>query len=167
MEFREIERKFLVAGDFRAGVTGESRITQGFLCSTPGRTVRVRIRGDRGYITVKGPAEGLSRFEWEKEIPVGEAEQLLALCEPGVIDKVRYLVPSADGRHIWEVDVFHGDNEGLVVAEIELGAEDEAFERPAWLGEEVTGDRRYFNTCLIRHPYKEWNPLSSRACSGI
>ena len=155
MAFREIERKFLVAGDFRKEVSGASRITQGFLSSAPGRTVRVRIRDDKGYLTVKGPAQGLTRFEWEKEIPAAEAEQLLQLCEPGAIDKTRYLVPAADG-HVWEVDEFHGDNAGLVVAEIELGSEDEPFERPAWLGAEVTGDRRYYNSMLIKCPYKDW-----------
>ncbi|MBQ6244164.1 MAG: CYTH domain-containing protein [Bacteroidales bacterium] len=155
MGLQEIERKFLVAGDFRAEASGASRIIQGFLSSTPGRTVRVRVRGDRGYITVKGPARGLTRFEWEKEIPVGEAEVLLRLCEPGMIDKTRWLVPSADG-HTWEVDEFHGDNEGLVVAEIELGSEAEEFERPAWLGREVTGERRYFNSSLTKCPYKDW-----------
>ena len=156
MPLQEIERKFLVAGDFRGEVSGESRIRQGFLCAVPGRTVRVRVRGDKGYITVKGPARDLVRFEWEKEIPAAEAELLLHLCEPGQIDKTRYLVPAADG-HTWEVDVFHGDNEGLVVAEIELDAPDEPFEHPAWLGAEVTGDRRYYNSCLIRNPYKDWN----------
>lgn len=155
MAFREIERKFLVAGDFRGEVSGASRITQGFLSSAPGRTVRVRIRDDKGYLTVKGPARGLTRFEWEKEIPTAEAEQLLQLCEPGAIDKTRYLVPAADG-HVWEVDEFHGDNAGLVVAEIELGSEDEPFERPAWLGAEVTGDRRYYNSSLTHCPYKNW-----------
>ena len=156
MALREIERKFLVAGDFRTEAAGASRIRQGFLSSAPGRTVRVRVRDDRGYITVKGPAQGLTRFEWEKEIPAEEAELLLRLCEPGMIDKTRWLVPAADGRHTWEVDEFHGDNAGLLVAEIELASEDDPFERPAWLGEEVTGDRRYYNSCLIRHPYKEW-----------
>jgi len=156
MEFREIERKFLVAGDFRGEVSGVSRITQGFLSSATGRTVRVRLRGGKGYITVKGAAHGLTRFEWEKEIPAGEAEQLLALCEPGIIDKNRYLVPAGDGRHVWEVDEFLGDNEGLVVAEIELDSEDDSFERPAWLGREVTGDPRYYNSRLRLHPYKEW-----------
>ena len=155
MAFREIERKFLVAGDFRSEVSGASHIIQGFLSSAPGRTVRVRLRDDRGFLTVKGPAKGLTRFEWEKEIPGAEAELLLRLCEPGVIDKTRYLVPAPDG-HVWEVDEFHGDNEGLVVAEVELGAEDEAFERPAWLGEEVTGDRRYYNSSLTKCPYKDW-----------
>ena len=156
MALREIERKFLVAGDFRREASGATRITQAFLSSAPGRTVRVRVRGDKGYITVKGPVKGLTRFEWEKEIPLAEAEQLLLLCEPGRIDKTRWLVPAADGRHTWEVDEFHGDNEGLVVAEIELDAEDDPFERPAWVGAEVTGDRRYYNSCLIRHPYKDW-----------
>ena len=155
MAFREIERKFLVAGDFRGEVSGASRIIQGFLSSAPGRTVRVRIRDDKGYLTVKGPAQGLTRFEWEKEIPAAEAEQLLQLCEPGAIDKTRYLVPAADG-HVWEVDEFHGDNAGLVVAEIELGSEDEPFDRPAWLGAEVTGDRRYYNSSLTHCPYKDW-----------
>ena len=156
MAYRETERKFLVAGDFRGEVSGASRIRQGFLNSTPGRTVRVRVRDDKGYITVKGPAQGLTRFEWEKEIPAAEAELLLGLCEPGMIDKTRYLVPSADGMHVWEVDEFHGDNEGLVVAEIELGAEYESFPRPDWLGAEVTGDRRYYNSCLTKNPYKDW-----------
>ncbi len=155
MAFQEIERKFLVAGDFRGEASGASRIVQGFLSSAPGRTVRVRIRGDRGYLTVKGPAQGITRFEWEKEIPADEAEQLLALCERGVIDKTRHLVPAPDG-HVWEVDEFHGDNAGLVVAEIELQAEDEPFVRPAWLGGEVTGDRRYYNSMLIKCPYKDW-----------
>lgn len=155
MALREIERKFLVAGDFRREVSGASRIIQGFLSSVPGRTVRVRIRDDKGYLTVKGPAQGLTRFEWEKEIPADEARQLLALCEPGAIDKTRHLVPAADG-HVWEVDEFHGDNEGLVVAEIELEAEDEPFVRPAWVGEEVTGDRRYYNSSLTKSPYKDW-----------
>ena len=157
MAFREIERKFLVAGDFRRKVSGASHIIQGFLSSAPGRTVRVRIRDDRGYLTVKGPARGLTRFEWEKEIPADEARQLLALCEPGAIDKTRHLVPASDG-HVWEVDEFHGDNEGLVVAEIELASEDESFVRPAWLGAEVTGDRRYYNSSLTQCPYKDWKP---------
>ena len=156
MAFREIERKFLVAGDFRSGVSGASHIVQGYLSSARGRTVRVRLRDERGWITVKGPAQGLTRIEWEKEIPAGEAQLLLSLCEPGAIDKTRYLVPAADGKHVWEVDEFHGDNEGLLVAEIELASEDDAFERPAWLGEEVTGDRRDYNSALTKYPYKDW-----------
>ena len=156
MAFKEIERKFLVAGDFRGEVSGASHIVQGYLSSARGRTVRVRLRDDRGWITVKGPAQGLTRIEWEKEIPAEETRLLLSLCEPGILDKTRHLVPSADGKHIWEVDEFHGDNAGLLVAEIELASEDDAFPRPAWLGEEVTGDRRYYNSSLTKCPYKDW-----------
>lgn len=155
MAFKEIERKFLVAGDFRGEVSGASHIVQGYLSTAPGRSVRVRLRDDRGWLTIKGPMRGLTRIEWEKEIPAGEAQLLLSLCEPGAIDKTRHLVPAADG-HVWEVDEFHGENEGLLVAEVELGAEDEPFTRPAWVGEEVTGDRRYYNSSLTKHPYKDW-----------
>ena len=153
---QEIERKFLVSGGFRSGANGATRITQGYLCSVPERTVRVRIRGDRGYITVKGAgsASGASRFEWEKEIPADEARELMRLCEPGVIDKTRWIVPI--GTHTFEVDEFHGENEGLILAEVELGSEDEPFERPSWLGDEVTGDPRYYNSTLSRHPFREW-----------
>ena len=149
----EIERKFLVKGDFRGAATGKPRIVQGYICSDTGRTVRVRIRGDKGYLTMKGAASatGLSRYEFEREVPLEDAEQMLRLCEPGAIDKERYLVPY--GQHTWEVDVFHGPNEGLILAEIELSAEDEPFERPAWLGKEVSGDRRYYNSMLMRNPY--------------
>ena len=155
MAFKEIERKFLVAGDFRGEVSGASHIVQGYLSTTPGRSVRVRLRDEQGWITVKGPMRGLTRIEWEKEIPAGEAQLLLSLCEPGVIDKTRHLVPAPDG-HVWEVDEFHGDNAGLLVADVELVSEDEAFCRPAWLGEEVTGDRRYYNSSLTKRPYKDW-----------
>ena len=152
----EIEKKFLVTGDFMKESKKATRITQGYLCSVPERTVRVRIKGDKGYITVKGigSASGASRFEWEKEIPVSEVEQLLAICEPGVIDKTRHLVSS--GKHTFEVDVFHGDNDGLVLAEVELTAEDEEFVKPAWLGQEVTGDARYYNSMLMKNPFKRW-----------
>jgi len=153
---QEIERKFLVKGDYKSEAFGQVRIIQGYLNSDPQRTVRVRVKGDRGFITVKGVNSGASRFEWEKEIPAGEAEVLLELAEPGVIDKTRYLIRNSDGKHIWEVDEFHGDNEGLTVAEIELKSEDEAFEKPEWLGEEVTGDPRYFNSALKDNPYKNW-----------
>lgn len=157
---QEIERKFLVCGDFRSEAFASYRIAQGYLNSTPGRTVRARVRDDRGFITVKGAADGsgISRFEWEKEIPVEEAEALLRIAEPGMIEKTRYLVRNTDGIHTWEVDVFHGDNEGLVVAEIELHDVDEPFDRPSWLGEEVSQDRRYFNSSLTHHPFKEWQP---------
>ena len=152
----EIERKFLVSGDYKAVAQKSQRITQGYLCSVPERTVRVRTKGDEGTITVKGIGgeSGVSRYEWEKEIPVREVQELLELCEPGVIDKTRYLVQS--GGHTFEVDEFYGDNEGLVVAEVELSDEDEEFARPDWLGEEVTGEVRYYNAMLMKNPYKTW-----------
>ncbi len=153
---QEIERKFLVKGDFTGYATDSARIIQGYLSSVPGRTVRVRVRDEQGFITIKGrPSPGsISRFEWEKEIPADEAHILLKLCGRDVIDKTRFLVPA--GGHTYEVDVFHGANEGLVVAEIELCAEDEEFIRPDWLGEEVTGDARYYNSMLIKNPYTNW-----------
>ncbi len=152
---QEIERKFLVDGDFPH--TDGVRIVQGYLSSVPERTVRIRIKGDKGYITIKGMgnSSGASRFEWEKEIPVADAESLLAIAEPGVIDKHRYRVPAGNGR-TFEVDEFHGDNEGLVVAEIELGSEGEAFAKPSWLGREVTGDTRYYNSMLMKAPFTKW-----------
>lgn len=154
---QEIERKFLVEDDsYRTMASSSNRIAQGYICRTSGRTVRVRIRGDKGYLTIKGPSVdgGLSRYEWEHEIPLREAEELMRLCDGGIIDKVRHLVPV--GRHIFEVDEFLGDNEGLVMAEVELDAVDETFEKPSFLGREVTGDRRYYNSCLTAHPFKEW-----------
>ena len=153
----EIERKFLVRGDFMPGVVSATRVTQGYICSAPGRTVRVRVRGGKGYLTIKGASDekGMSRYEFEREIPLADAERLVELCEPGLIDKTRYLVPH--GGHTWEVDVFHGANEGLILAEIELSRKDEPFDRPAWLGEEVTGDRRYYNSMLTKRPFSEWS----------
>ena len=153
----EIERKFLVAStDFISESTTQFRIVQGYLNSNPERTVRIRIKGNRGYITIKGKGNesGMSRFEWEKEISVIEAEALLALCEKGVIDKTRYEVPI--GNHTYEVDVFTGENEGLTVAEIELQSENESFEKPNWLGKEVTSDERYYNAYLSNNPFKSW-----------
>lgn len=152
----EIERKFLVAGDFRPFAKNATRIIQGYLSSIPERTVRVRIKDNQGFLTVKGKGSesGTTRFEWEKEISAEEAQELIAMCEPGVIDKTRYLVEA--GRHTFEVDEFHGDNQGLIVAEVELASEDEAFERPLWLGEEVTGDERYYNSMLMVNPYRNW-----------
>ena len=152
----EIERKFLVKGEYKTHAMRSSRIVQGYLSSVTGRTVRIRIRGEKGYITVKGKSNesGLSRYEWEKEIPLNEAEELLLLCEPGAIDKTRYEIQA--GKHIFEVDEFYGDNEGLTLAEIELESEDESYEKPEWLGYEVTGDRRYYNSSLTKHPYKDW-----------
>jgi adenylate cyclase len=154
---KEIERKFLVKGDFKPSVTKETRITQGYLSSVPERTVRVRLKGDKGFITIKGigSASGASRYEWEKEIPTDEVNELLELCEPGVIDKTRFIVPEPSGLK-FEVDEFYGDNEGLTVAEIELPSEDHPFEKPEWLGEEVTGDVRYYNSMLMKNPFKGW-----------
>ena len=130
---QEIERKFLIKGDFKADSFQATRVTQGYLSSVPERTVRIRVKGNKGFITIKGKNSdsGISRFEWEKEIPVNEAEELLKLCEPGIIDKTRYLVKS--GKHTIEVDEFHGENEGLVIAEIELQNENESFIKPTWL----------------------------------
>ena len=153
---QEIERKFLVAGDFKPFAKKATRITQGYLSSVPERTVRVRVKGEKGFITIKGigSESGASRFEWEKEIPVTEAVELLALCEDGVIDKTRYRVRVGD--HFFEVDEFHADNQGLTVAEIELSDKDESFEKPEWLGMEVTGDARYYNSALSSNPFKNW-----------
>ncbi len=153
---QEVERKFLVKGNFKEYVHKETRITQGYLSSVPERTVRVRVKGDKGFLTIKGIGNesGASRFEWEKEISVSDAQDLLKICEPGVIDKTRYLVKA--GEHTFEVDEFYGENEGLTVAEIELSTEGEAFEKPEWLGEEVTGDTRYFNSMLMKNPYTKW-----------
>jgi adenylate cyclase len=153
---QEIERKFLVKGEFKHEVAKATRITQGYLSSVPERTVRVRVKGEKGFITIKGigSASGASRYEWEKEIPVAEVQELLKICEPGVIDKTRYEVNR--GKHIFEVDEFYGENEGLTVAEVELSSEDEKFEKPSWLGEEVTGDARYFNSMLMKNPFKKW-----------
>lgn len=153
---KEIERKFLVNGEFKKFAKKEIRITQAYLSSNTERNVRVRIKGDKGFITIKGIGNesGVSRYEWEKEIPVEEVKELLMICEPGVIDKTRYLVEVGD--HIFEVDEFYGENKGLVIAEIELSSEDEQFEKPDWLGQEVTGDAKYYNSMLIKKPYIKW-----------
>ncbi len=153
----EIERKFLVRSDqFKTEAFRENRIVQGYLNTDPERTVRVRIKGEKAYITIKGKgnASGMSRMEWEKHISVEEAELLLPLCEPGVIDKIRYDIQKGD--HIIEVDVFFGDNFGLVLAEIELKSETEQFQWPDWLGQEVTNDPRYYNAYLSKKPFKNW-----------
>ena len=154
----EIERKFLVRNDdYKRQAFGSSRICQGYICSGHGRTVRVRIRDDRGYLTIKGPSDaaGLSRYEFEKEITMDEARQLMKLCEPGSIDQTRNLVKS--GAHTFEVDEFYGENAGLVMAEVELRSEDEPFEKPDFIGREVTGDRRYYNAHLVKHPFSAWS----------
>jgi adenylate cyclase len=153
----EIERKFLVkSDDYKAAASKETRIVQGYLSSVPERTVRVRIKGDKGYLTIKGIGNesGASRYEWEQEITVEDTKELLNLCEPGVIDKTRYLV--TEGDHTYEVDEFYGENQGLVVAEIELASEDESFNKPDWLGNEVTGDVKYYNAMLMKTPFTKW-----------
>lgn len=153
----EIERKFLVNSDaFRKDAFNKKKILQGFLSSVPERTVRVRIIGELGFVTVKGigNASGTSRFEWEKKIKVSEALDLLKICEPGVINKTRYYVKS--NNHTFEVDEFYHDNEGLIIAEIELTSEDESFENPIWLGKEVTGITKYYNSSLVKNPYRNW-----------
>ena len=153
---QEIEKKFLVKGDFMSDVEKSTRIIQGYLCSVPERTVRVRTKGDQGFLTVKGIGNesGTSRYEWEREISVEDATDLLKISEPGVIDKTRYNVKS--GGHTFEVDEFYGENDGLIVAEVELSAEDEDFIKPSWLGEEVTGQVKYYNSMLMKTPYKTW-----------
>ena len=152
----EIERKFLVLDDgYKAQAVKSCRIRQGYIAHDSGRSVRVRIRDGQGILTIKGPFIGVgSRPEWEKEISLEEAESLFTLCKPGSVDKTRWIVPTGD--RFFEVDEFHGENEGLVLAEIELGSEEETFGKPSWLGEEVTGDRRYYNGYLARNPFKTW-----------
>jgi len=154
---KEIERKFLVKNnDFKKESFQESKIIQGFLSSYPERTVRIRVKDDKGFITVKGigNASGTTRFEWEKEISLEDAIDLLKISEPGVIDKTRYHIKS--GNHIFEVDEFQGENEGLIIAEVELSSELEAFKKPIWLGTEVTGEPKYYNAALNNNPYKNW-----------
>ena len=153
----ETERKFLVKDNsFKAEAVQVYRIRQGYIAHDGGNSVRVRIRDNQGFLTIKGPSEdGISRQEWEREIPLEDARELCLLCKPGAIDKKRYLVPAGPGRY-FEVDEFFGANEGLVMAEIELSRADQPFPHPAWLGEEVTGDRRYYNAQLSQHPYTTW-----------
>lgn len=152
---KEIERKFLVAGDYKQAAVSSSHIVQGYIGRTPSLTFRIRLRDERGYLTVKGRTDeaGMSRDEWEYEIPAADARELLAHSD-GSIEKRRYMVPA--GRHTFEVDEFFGANEGLTMAEVELSSPDEAFERPEWLGDEVTGDKRYYNSQLLQHPYSSW-----------
>lgn len=153
----EIERKFLVSAQtYKKEAISKHQIQQGFLNTHKKRTVRIRISDDTGYLTIKGKSDlsGLSRFEWEKEIKLSDAVALLKICEKGVIEKTRYKI--AVGKHVFEVDEFHGDNLGLVVVEVELNSEDEKFEKPDWLGKEVTGDIKYYNSQLSKNPYKKW-----------
>jgi adenylate cyclase len=153
---QEIERKFMVKGDYKPFVKESVRIKQGYLCSNPERTVRVRTKGGKAYLTVKGStgSSGLSRFEWETEINKEDAEDLLKICGPGLIDKTRNIIEA--GSHIYEVDEFYGENAGLVMAEVELESENEDFEKPDWLGREVTGDPKYYNAMLAKKPFTKW-----------
>lgn len=152
----EIERKFLVSGPFTTRAVEASDIIQGYLCIDPSHSVRVRVYDGKGTLTIKGRGDstGTTRYEWENEIPFIEARELLSLCRHMKVEKTRYLVPY--GGHTFEVDVFHGDNEGLIIAEIELDSPEEEFEKPDWLGKEVTGDTAYYNASLSRRPYKKW-----------
>ncbi|MGB8020510.1 MAG: CYTH domain-containing protein [Candidatus Nanopelagicales bacterium] len=154
----EVERKFLVVGDaWRAHVTEANRIVQGYLAQAGGTVVRVRVKGEHAYLTIKGTSRGIARSEFEYEIPVDDALAMLAEMAQGpVVDKVRHLVLVVD--HVWEVDVFAGDNAGLVMAEIELGDPEESFAQPDWAGQEVSDDPRYFNVNLARNPYANWRP---------
>ena len=165
MAHYETERKFLVVGEYKSQAYKATRIQQGYIASGNGRTVRVRIRGDKGYLTIKGPSglAGLTRYEFDTEIPLDDARDLMQICEPGIIDKTRFLVKSPDGRHVWEIDEFYGDNEGLVLAEVELSSEDEHFLKPDFVGREVTGDRRFYNSHMRNYPYKLWKEEISEA----
>lgn len=151
----ETERKFLLKNDnWRPLVSSQKNIMQGYLNSEPERTVRIRISGNQGIITIKSKPEGLSRSEFEYDIPVADARKMMALCEKPIIEKTRNLL-TFEGK-LWEIDEFEGDNQGLIVAEVELQSEQEAIELPPWLGEEVSYDKRYFNASLIKHPYGQW-----------
>ena len=152
----EIERKFLVVGDYKSHAFNHYRIVQGYLSSVLERVVRIRIQGDTAYLTIKSTVSDteFTRYEWEREIPLEDAEEMLKFCEKEIIEKTRYLVKV--GAHLFEVDEFYGNNQGLVVAEVELASEDEVFEKPDWLGLEVTSENRYYNSMLVKHPYSEW-----------
>lgn len=150
---KEIERKFLVQANWQPQDEG-IKIAQGYLSTVPERTVRVRIKGDKGYLTIKGKNQGISRAEFEYEIPIGDAEELLKLAEQPILSKTRYL--EQHGNRLWEIDVFAGENQGLVVAEVELPDEQAEFSRPDWLGQEVSGDVRYYNANLIKKPFSLW-----------
>jgi len=151
---KEIERKFLVTSDsWRQHATGKT-YRQGYLSRRPGCTVRIRLAGDEGFLTIKGKLKGLVRDEFEYPVPAADAEEMLTLCEGSLIEKTRYRLPQDD--LVWEIDEFHGDNDGLVVAEMELPTPDHPFHRPEWIGEEVTDDRRYYNAELSVRPFREW-----------
>lgn len=152
----EIERKFLVVGDYKSHAFNHYRLVQGYLSSVLERVVRIRIQGDTAYLTIKSTVSDseFTRYEWEREISLEDAEEMLKFCEKEIIEKTRYLIKV--GAHLFEVDEFYGNNQGLVVAEVELASEDEVFEKPDWLGQEVTSENRYYNSMLVKHPYSEW-----------
>lgn len=151
----EIERKFLLSNqDWRALVTGSFVLKQGYLSTTPESTVRVRVKSDRAMLTIKSKNTGIRRSEFEYEIPIQDAEEMFLLCQKPLIEKTRYTITI--GKHIWEIDEFSGANNGLLVAEIELGVEEESFEKPEWVGEEVSADARYYNSNLVAHPFAQW-----------
>jgi CYTH domain-containing protein len=154
---QEIERKFLVKGEYKSFARSKIRIKQAYLSSVAERTVRIRIKDQQGFLTIKGKSNksGASRYEWEKEIPLNEAIELMKLAEQGIIDKSRFIVPEESGL-FFEVDEFYGQNEGLVIAEIELPSEDYSFIKPDWLGKEVTRDSKYYNSMLMKRPFKSW-----------
>lgn len=158
---QEIEFKYLVKGAFKSLATRKMEITQGYLSTQPSRTVRIRIQDGKGYINIKGPAKisGIMRYEWEQEIPLKDATELMSLRESGLVEKTRYLVPAGNGL-VFEVDEFHGDNEGLLMAEIELPSADTSFEKPDWLGEEVTGNHSFYSAELSKNPYRNWKELT-------
>ncbi len=154
---QEIERKFLVKGDFKTFAIEKKKIIQGYLSTVAKSAVRIRISDNKGFITIKGIANksGISRYEWEKQIPIDEAYDLLELCEDNRIEKTRYIIP-ANGDLVFEVDEFYGENEGLIIAEIELPNEDSSFTKPLWLSKEVTGITKYYNAMLLKKPFKNW-----------
>ncbi|NEO86510.1 MAG: CYTH domain-containing protein [Spirulina sp. SIO3F2] len=150
----EIERKFLVIGEAWRTLASGIRYCQGYLCREPARTVRIRLAGEQGYLTIKGATQGITRAEFEYPIPVAEAEALLQLCDRPLIEKIRYRIPQ--GELVWEVDEFLGENQGLIVAEVELRSSEQTFVKPDWLGAEVSDDPRYFNAALVTNPYAQW-----------
>ncbi len=161
---QEIERKYLVKGtSWREGAQG-TLYRQGYLAKDAGRTVRVRVAGDSAFLTIKGRTNDVSRAEYEYAIPLADAHDLLAFCEGPLVEKTRYKI--SHGGRVWEVDVFHGDNEGLIMAEVELESEDAAISLPDWAGAEVSHDARYYNSSLSRHPYKSWGKGEKQHTAG-
>ena len=157
----EIERKFLVVGDQWRSLGTGVHYSKGYLCRDPERTVRVRRAGEKAYLTIKGRTDGISRQEFEYEIPLADATAMLALCDRPPIEKIRYCIPQGD--LVWEVDEFLGANEGLVIAEIELRSPSQTFPKPDWVGPEVSGLSRYYNASLVSYPYSQWSPAERQS----